>query len=168
MCERGCVDPRFLDLGTSLKWVVSFTPLPLYPRDESPRHPLDRMLGGPHSRYGRYGWVNILDPSVVEPVASRSTDWATVTLYPNWYIHLQFPEAPHFITQADFISILCCPYVHKYFIILCFEKYKKFINLICENIKWTMCLWIESKWFLQWCVTFKITGFQDFIHCPVS
>jgi hypothetical protein len=28
----GCVDPRFLVLGTSWMWVVSFTPRPLYPR----------------------------------------------------------------------------------------------------------------------------------------
>jgi hypothetical protein len=43
----GCIDPRFLDLGTSWSWVVSFTSRPLYPRD-----PLDRRLGGPLSRYG--------------------------------------------------------------------------------------------------------------------
>jgi hypothetical protein len=28
----GCVDTRFLDLGTSWGWVVSFTPFPLYPQ----------------------------------------------------------------------------------------------------------------------------------------
>jgi hypothetical protein len=27
----GCIDPRFLDLGTSWRWVVSFTLWPLYP-----------------------------------------------------------------------------------------------------------------------------------------
>jgi len=30
--------------------VVSFTTQPLYPRGKSPRHPLDRRLGEPHSR----------------------------------------------------------------------------------------------------------------------
>jgi hypothetical protein len=49
------MDPRFLDLGTSWRWVVSFTPLPLY------WYPLDWRLGGPRSRSGRYGEVNILD-----------------------------------------------------------------------------------------------------------
>jgi hypothetical protein len=29
--------------------VVSFMPLPLYPRGKSPRYPLDRRLGGPQS-----------------------------------------------------------------------------------------------------------------------
>jgi hypothetical protein len=35
--------------GSSWKWVVSYTALPLYSRWESPRHPLDRRLGGPQS-----------------------------------------------------------------------------------------------------------------------
>jgi hypothetical protein len=43
------------DLGTSWRWVVSFTPLPLYPRWKSPRYPLDRRLGGPQSQSGRRG-----------------------------------------------------------------------------------------------------------------
>jgi hypothetical protein len=43
----GCIDPHFLDLGTSWRWVDSFTSRPLYPRGESPRYALDRRLGGP-------------------------------------------------------------------------------------------------------------------------
>jgi hypothetical protein len=41
----GCIDPHFLDLGTSLRLVVNFTPRPLYPRD-----PLDIRIPrhGPH------------------------------------------------------------------------------------------------------------------------
>jgi hypothetical protein len=42
----------FFDLGTRWRWVVSFTPRPLYPQGKSPRYPLDRKLGGPQSRYG--------------------------------------------------------------------------------------------------------------------
>jgi hypothetical protein len=34
--------------------VVSFTTLPLYPRRKSPRHQLDRRLGGSQSRSGRH------------------------------------------------------------------------------------------------------------------
>jgi hypothetical protein len=64
--------------------VVSFTPRPLYPRGKSPRYPLDRRLGGPQSRSARRGEEKILDPtgtriptsSVVQPVASRYTDYA--------------------------------------------------------------------------------------------
>jgi hypothetical protein len=32
----GCIDPHFLDLGTSWRWAVSFTPRPLYPRERAP------------------------------------------------------------------------------------------------------------------------------------
>jgi hypothetical protein len=49
----GCIDPHFLGLGTRWRWMVNFTPRPLYPRGKSPRYPLDRRLGGPQSRSGR-------------------------------------------------------------------------------------------------------------------
>jgi hypothetical protein len=77
--ESGCIDPHFFHLGTSWRWVVNFTPRPLYPRGKSPRYPLDRRLGGPQSQSGRFGEMKILDPhrdsnsdsSVVQPVASQ-------------------------------------------------------------------------------------------------
>jgi hypothetical protein len=59
---RGCIDPRFLDIGTSWRWVVNFTPRPLYPRGRSPQHPLDMRLGEPQNRCGRRGEKKILDP----------------------------------------------------------------------------------------------------------
>jgi hypothetical protein len=59
----GCVDPPFLDFGTSWRWVVSFTPRSLYPRGRTPRYPLDRRLSGPQSRFGRRGEEKILDPT---------------------------------------------------------------------------------------------------------
>jgi hypothetical protein len=34
----GCIDPYFLDIGTSWRSVVSITPLPLYPCGKSPRN----------------------------------------------------------------------------------------------------------------------------------
>jgi hypothetical protein len=40
----GCIDPRFLDLGTNWRWVVSFTPLPHYHRGKS-RYPLGQESG---------------------------------------------------------------------------------------------------------------------------
>jgi hypothetical protein len=43
---RECIDPHFLDLGTSWRWAVCFTPRPLYPRGKSPWYPLDTRLGG--------------------------------------------------------------------------------------------------------------------------
>jgi hypothetical protein len=49
-----------LDLGIRGRWVVSFTPLPLYPRGKIPRYPLDRRLSGPQSQSGRCGEETIL------------------------------------------------------------------------------------------------------------
>jgi hypothetical protein len=53
----GDIAPRILDLGTRRRWVVSFTPRPLYPQRKSPRYPLDTRLGGPPSRSGRGGSI---------------------------------------------------------------------------------------------------------------
>jgi hypothetical protein len=80
----GCIDPHFLDLGTSWRRVVNFTPRPLYPQEKNLRYPLDRRLGGPQSRSGRFGEEKILDPtgtrtpdtSVVQPAARYYTDYA--------------------------------------------------------------------------------------------
>jgi hypothetical protein len=54
-CGSAGIAPRILDLGTRWRWVVSFTPRPLYPQGKSPYNLLDRRLGGPLSRSGRDG-----------------------------------------------------------------------------------------------------------------
>jgi hypothetical protein len=42
----GCIDPHFLDLGTSWRWVVSFTPRPLsHPGKEPPPVPIGKEAG---------------------------------------------------------------------------------------------------------------------------
>jgi len=41
----GIIAPRILDLSTRWRWVVSFTPRPLYPQGKSSRYPLHRRLG---------------------------------------------------------------------------------------------------------------------------
>jgi hypothetical protein len=51
----GGIAPRILDLDTGWRWVVSFTPRPLYPQGKSLWYPSDRRLGGPQSRSGRGG-----------------------------------------------------------------------------------------------------------------
>jgi hypothetical protein len=79
--RSGCIDPRILDLGTSWRLVVSFAPRPLYPRGKSPQYPLNRSLGGPKKRSGLHGEEKILDPTVVQPVASRYTDCAIPAHY---------------------------------------------------------------------------------------
>jgi hypothetical protein len=47
-----------LDLSTRWRWIVSFTPTPLYPRGKSPRYQFDRRVGGQQSRYGHCGVEN--------------------------------------------------------------------------------------------------------------
>jgi hypothetical protein len=59
----GYTDPFILELGTSWRRAVSFTPLPLYSLGKSPRYPLDRRLGGPQSRSGRCGEEKNLAPT---------------------------------------------------------------------------------------------------------
>jgi hypothetical protein len=49
----GGIPPRIIELGTRWRWVVSFTPWPLYPRGKSLWYLLDRRLGGPQIRSGR-------------------------------------------------------------------------------------------------------------------
>jgi hypothetical protein len=86
----GWVDiyPHFPDLGISRKWVVSSTPQPLYPRWKSHRYPLDKRLAGPQNQSGwrkENSWPyrdSNSDPSVVQPVAIRYTDWAISA--PSW------------------------------------------------------------------------------------
>jgi hypothetical protein len=88
-CLRsGGVAPRILDLGTRWKWVVSFTPRPLYTQGKSPCYPLDRRLGGPQNRYWTRWWR---EKSPV-PVETRTPDHSarSPALY-HWAI-----QAPHF------------------------------------------------------------------------
>jgi hypothetical protein len=71
-----------LDFGTRWRWVVSFTPLPLYTRGKSLRYPLDGRLGGPQSQSGRCREEKNLfpllgiEPPAVHPVSRRYTEWA--------------------------------------------------------------------------------------------
>jgi hypothetical protein len=67
----GCRDPHFLELGTSWKSVVRFTP-----RGKSPRYSLDRRLDEARSRYGRHGEVKILAPTGTE----TPTPWSSSPL----------------------------------------------------------------------------------------
>jgi hypothetical protein len=45
----------FLDIGIKWRTAVSLAPQPLYPRENSPRYPLNRRLSVPHSRSGLFG-----------------------------------------------------------------------------------------------------------------
>jgi hypothetical protein len=61
--RSGSIDPRILDLGTSLRWVISFTPRPFYPKGKIPRYPSNRRLGWPQNRSGRRGDMENLTPT---------------------------------------------------------------------------------------------------------
>jgi hypothetical protein len=78
-----------IDLGTRWRWVVSYTPWPLYPQGKSPWYPFDRRLGGPQSRSGRSGEEKNYQPPpesnprtpIVQPVAQRYTDWTIILMF---------------------------------------------------------------------------------------
>jgi hypothetical protein len=78
----GCIGPHFLNLGSSWRWVVSFTPLPLYPQGKNTRSSLNKRIAGLQSRCGRRGensWPyreSNSDPSVVQPIVNRYPDYA--------------------------------------------------------------------------------------------
>jgi hypothetical protein len=57
--------------------VVNFTPRPLYPRGKSPWYPLDRRLGRPSSRSGRFGGKKNLDPAGIPTPTPWSSSLCT-------------------------------------------------------------------------------------------
>jgi hypothetical protein len=75
----GGIAPRILHLGTRWRWVVGFTPRPLYPQGETPWYPLDMRLAGTQSRSGRGGKKKNSQPlpglelPIIQPVAQRYT-----------------------------------------------------------------------------------------------
>jgi hypothetical protein len=76
---NGGIAPRILDLGTWWRWVVSFTPRPLYRQERTPWYPLDRRLGGSQYQSGRGGeeknsqLLPGIEPPFIQPVAQRYT-----------------------------------------------------------------------------------------------
>jgi hypothetical protein len=70
-----------------------FRALPALPQVKGPWYPLDRKLGGPQSRSGRFDEEKNsqplpgLEPLIVQPVAQRYTTELTRHLYLYWYIY---------------------------------------------------------------------------------
>jgi hypothetical protein len=75
----GRIASRILNLCTRWRWVVSFTPRPLYLQGKGPWCPLDRRLGGPQSRSERGGEEKNSQPLpglehfLIQPVAQSCT-----------------------------------------------------------------------------------------------
>jgi hypothetical protein len=72
-----------LDLSTRLRWLVNFTPRPLYSRENSPSYPLNRRLGEPQSRSGRCGEEKNLLP--LPRIESRPSSPSLYRLYVGCY-----------------------------------------------------------------------------------
>jgi hypothetical protein len=81
---------RILDLGTRWRWVVSFTPRPLYPHGKRQCYPLNRRLAGFQSRSGRGSeernskLLPGLEPSIIQPVAQCYTSELTWLPLNEW------------------------------------------------------------------------------------
>jgi hypothetical protein len=94
------VDPHFLGLSTSWRWVVSFTPLPLYPRERAPGthfiggwvHPRASLDDMEKWKFFTLPGLELPLPLVVQPVASRHTAWAIPA--PNYAWLWQSQEKP--------------------------------------------------------------------------
>jgi hypothetical protein len=80
MGECGCTCQIFLDLSTSWRWLVSFTPRPVYPRERAySTHWIGGWVG-PRDGLEKIKFLTLpdtnSDPSFVQLIASRNTDWA--------------------------------------------------------------------------------------------
>jgi hypothetical protein len=72
-----------LNLGTRWRWVLSFTPRPLYPWVKSPRYPFNMRLGEPQSQSGCSGVEkNLLPLPGIKPRPSSLLPVATVAIQP--------------------------------------------------------------------------------------
>jgi hypothetical protein len=100
----GCIDPHFLDLGTSWRWVVSFTPRSLYRRGRSPRYPLDRRLSGPQSQSGRFGEEKILGSTGTWTPTPRSSSPKPVAI-PTALSPLKWMQMAFVITKWYFFPL---------------------------------------------------------------
>jgi hypothetical protein len=92
-----------LNLGTRLRWVVSFIPRPFHPR-----YRLERRLGGPQAGLGAMEKRNLLPLSGIEP--RPSLYWLS---YPGTslqsfklkcYKHLSFPQACYMFRLLHYLD----------------------------------------------------------------
>jgi hypothetical protein len=110
-CGGGSIAPRILDLGTSWRWVVRFTPRPLCSQRKSPWYPLGKRLGGSQSRSGRGDEKNSkplpgLEPPIIQSAALRYTTELSRLLY-NVYNGFKF--APH---RSNILPYFICSLEH--------------------------------------------------------
>jgi hypothetical protein len=96
----------FLDLGTIWKWVMSFTPLSLYPQAKSPPLPTGRGLVGP-----RAGLEDVYTAGNrnrnVKSAARYFTDWAipTPVILGRWSVKVRDIEKSNLIKISVYDSL---------------------------------------------------------------
>jgi hypothetical protein len=118
MWGSGFIDPQFLDFGTSWGWVVSYTPLPLYPGERAPGTHFIGGWVGPRAGLDdmeENSWPyqdSNSHPSVVQPVASHYIDYAIPAL--GWYLsfskHARWSVHEYKIRSLTYgwLSCVCC------------------------------------------------------------
>jgi hypothetical protein len=138
----GCIDPYYLDLGTSWRWVVGFTPG-------------DRRLGMPQSRSGRCREEKIRDPTGTRtPTLGRPA--RSQSLYRLRYpgcvdISLLFPYVlcyhcnmalkqadRKFCTDLAVIAYFCCSVL---FSVACVVPYLSPTALWCISDAFFVSMW---------------------------
>jgi len=98
---------RIRGLGTRWRWVVSFTPRPLYPQGKTPCYTLNRRLGGPQSRSIEYSELKpIQDPSDTFRIAARLTYQYETGYGQNSYMNLRVRP-----TEWQPVSLTCTAWV---------------------------------------------------------
>jgi hypothetical protein len=105
---------------------------PLYPRGKSPRYPLSMRLGGPQGLSGRLEEEKILDAtgnrtlesSVVQPVASRHTDYGIPV--PPTFLQYVFKIKWQQMSRADKYINFCKDRNFRHLAIVGLKKYASY------------------------------------------
>jgi hypothetical protein len=145
----GCIDPHFLDLGTSWRWVVSFKLQPPYLQGKGPRYLLYRRLGGLQSRSEQHGEVKIL-PLRISCSRVLFEKWGVAQLikkFPVYYGTRMFTIMP---TRACHWS----PIISEMSLGPCYRSGTRMIY---------------SKWTMQICIyEVLISQLLTYIHCLIN
>jgi hypothetical protein len=79
--EQWRFSSSILDFSTRTRWIISFTPWPLYHQGNRLQYPFEMKLGGPQSRSGRCGENKNVVLSGIEPGPARSTELSQLFQY---------------------------------------------------------------------------------------
>jgi hypothetical protein len=132
--RSGGIAPRILDLGTRWRWVVSFTPWPIYPQGKKPWYPLDRRLGGPQSRLDAAVKRQIPDHLVRSSALYNWAIPAPVALTPILILssHLRL-GLPSGLFPSSLPTIILCQYLNSPMLAPC-PTYHTLLDLITTRV----------------------------------